>query len=1095
MVRRHSNVFCLIVALAHCGGVGAASEPPVATHELWAGTEKRFELQANEIHRFHLPDQRGGLITVRAERAASAIDAQGQAYAPSGVDFQWAWVTAGVDSIRVYTVEVGQSTPYWIHYLPGASVSEGSEALTASTAAARLNDDQSSDRRHAITLNNRALQSWPGDALPAHLLVLHMRQADLMRRELDFQGAMDHATEALELARKLEDEALPEAWIWNEIGAIYNQQDRYAEAEAAFCQSFRTAATMSDCNVATVQSAAFEHTYWPGRSAMFMGLLEHHRGRLESAFEWYQTAQTLTPDWANDIHGLLINNLGGVALMRGDHASALASFDEVRRSALESGNHHQAGMALGNIAAVHMMTGQIDQAIEHFRESLDYRRDEHDKGEAAHIEYQIGSLYLKLGNRNNAAHFLEKSYEVRRQNNLSGLGSSALKLGSLRREQGRFDEAVELHRQAFEEFARIDDVDGQFESLIEQARDHIIMERAEPVDQVLADAAELLPQVEDLRLYGRYHYLLGSSSVTPNDAIAAYQQALHYDRLIDDTFAQIDTLHQLAVSQERAGDTAAAMATLDEAIATLEQSRLGVANHSLRANFTGVHMDVYSSKINLLIDAGDSDGALQIALRNRTRVLFESLVYDTARGDDPLEVRARNLRTKLAAKSEARRRLVMRWPESDELTNIDAELADIVNELDTLESQLMSGRIGELPALSATELGALIPDNALLVVHWLGEDRSWRWEVRSDVTRVASLPGRSSIAGDISELREAVRGARRRTPPSDKLTAQLLGDTDPREFSRIFVIPDGVTALVPWAAMTREGTPLIEQTPVTVIPGAAMLQERPVAESSRSALILSDPVFGRDDPRGSPGMPESSFTRLVYSGAEAESVRKTLNGGGFDVTDLRGYAANKQNLLDNAARAGVIHLATHGVADHEFPQTSGLQFASVTESGEPITGLLSLSEIYGLHLKADLVVLSACDTAIGREVVGEGPISLARGFLIGGARQVIASLWPVNDEATQELMTAFYAAWIEGRSPSVALQLAQQELASRGRFGGPRYWGAFVLVGAAETNRSSVVGGRREFLKSTRETSHELLQSAATDIHDTVAHRMQGGLR
>lgn len=1077
MARRNGTVFCLILALALAlsGQVAIGSDLPEANHLLAAGVEERFELQPDEVHSFRVTDPGGGLVTVRAERAATLLEVQGQVHAPSGIDFQWAWLTDNVDSIHVSTTEAGRPTPYRIHYLPRASLPTGAEALRASTSAARLNDDQSTDRQRAIALNVQALRDWPEGMLTAHLLALHMRQSDLLRRELDFEAAIEHATRALDLSRTLADETLPESWIWNEIGAIYNQQDRYTEAEAAFCRSFNAAATLPDCSVASVQSTIFEDGYWPGRSAMFMGLLEHHRGRLGSASDWYRTAQALTPSWADDIHGLLINNLGGVAFMRGDHESALASFNEVRRAALEAGNYHQVGMALGNMAAVHMMTGQIDQAIEHFRQSLDYRRSEHDKNEAAHIEYQIGSLYLKLGNRRSAAHFLEKSYDIRQRNQLSGLGGSALRLGSLRREEEKPDEAIELHREAFQEFARIGDGDGQFEALIEQARDYLTTGDREQLDRVLVDAAALLPDVEDLRLYGRYYYLLGISSATPADAIAAYQQALHYDRLIDDAFAQIDTLYQIAISQERVGDVAAAMTTLDEAIATLERSRLGVANHSLRANFTGAHMDVYSRKINLLIAAGDADGALQLALGNRTRVLFESLVYDGDRGDDALEVRARALRTELAAKSEARRRIAERWPDGSALAEIEVELADIVNELDTLESRLMSGRIGQLPELSAAELGALIPHDALLVVHWLGEHRSWRWEVRPDTAVVTELPGRSVLARDIGALRDEVRDARRQTPDSGVLTAQLLGNTDLGQFRRIFVVPDGVTALVPWAALTVEGSPLIEQAPVTVIPGAAMLVERPATQASRSALILSDPVFGRDDPRGNPGMPASSFPRLVFSGPEAESVHEALHGGGFDVTDLRGYAASKQNLLDQAAQAGVIHLATHGVADNAYPETSGLQFASVTESGEPITGLLSLSEIYGLDLQADLVVLSACDTATGFEVAGEGPISLARGFLIGGAQQVIASLWPVDDAATRELMALFYTAWIDGRSPSAALQIAQQTLATRGRFSGPRYWGAFVLVGAAETNRSSEASSRRDIPKTTQEINHALL--------------------
>ncbi len=150
----------------------------------------------------------------------------------------------------------------------------------------------------------------------------------------------------------------------------------------------------------------------------------------------------------------------------------------------------------------------------------------------------------------------------------------------------------------------------------------------------------------------------------------------------------------------------------------------------------------------------------------------------------------------------------------------------------------------------------------------------------------------------------------------------------------------------------------------------------------------------------------------------------------------------------------MLHFATHGIADETHPETSGLFLSSVTESGHQRNGLLSLAEIYDLDLAAELVVLSACDTARGKEIVGEGPVSLARGFLISGARQVLASLWPVEDRTTRQLMEAFYEAWTSGLSASSALRQAQLSMASTGRVRTARSWAAFVLVGTAEMRHS-----------------------------------------
>ena len=112
-------------------------------------------------------------------------------------------------------------------------------------------------------------------------------------------------------------------------------------------------------------------------------------------------------------------------------------------------------------------------------------------------------------------------------------------------------------------------------------------------------------------------------------------------------------------------------------------------------------------------------------------------------------------------------------------------------------------------------------------------------------------------------------------------------------------------------------------------------------------------------------------------------------------------------------RYRVIHFATHGIVDNDHPELSGIILSAFNEKGEPQDGFLRLHDIYNLTLPVDLVVLSACSTAVGKEVVGEGLIGLVRGFMYAGSRRVLASLWKVDDEATGELMTRFYRGMFE----------------------------------------------------------------------------------
>jgi CHAT domain-containing protein len=144
----------------------------------------------------------------------------------------------------------------------------------------------------------------------------------------------------------------------------------------------------------------------------------------------------------------------------------------------------------------------------------------------------------------------------------------------------------------------------------------------------------------------------------------------------------------------------------------------------------------------------------------------------------------------------------------------------------------------------------------------------------------------------------------------------------------------------------------------------------------------------------------------------------------------------------------ILHFATHGLFDSEHPDLSGLVLSLVDETGSPREGFLRMHEVYNLQLSADLVVLSACQTALGRELRGEGLLGLTRGFIYAGARRVVASLWQVDDESSAELMRRFYRGMlVEGRRPADALRAAQLELARHRRWSAPFYWAGFVLLG------------------------------------------------
>ena len=144
-----------------------------------------------------------------------------------------------------------------------------------------------------------------------------------------------------------------------------------------------------------------------------------------------------------------------------------------------------------------------------------------------------------------------------------------------------------------------------------------------------------------------------------------------------------------------------------------------------------------------------------------------------------------------------------------------------------------------------------------------------------------------------------------------------------------------------------------------------------------------------------------------------------------------------------------MHFATHGLLNSIHPELSGVVLSLVNKRGEAQDGFLRLNEIYSLKLPVELVVLSACQTGLGKEIRGEGLVGLTRGFMYAGSPRVMASLWKVDDKATSELMKSFYQGMLGSRhlSPAGALRAAQIEMLKQKRWQSPFYWAAFGLQG------------------------------------------------
>ena len=268
-------------------------------------------------------------------------------------------------------------------------------------------------------------------------------------------------------------------------------------------------------------------------------------------------------------------------------------------------------------------------------------------------------------------------------------------------------------------------------------------------------------------------------------------------------------------------------------------------------------------------------------------------------------------------------------------------------------------------------------------------------------------------------------------------------------------------------------TPLIVKHEIVTLPSASVLgvlrretQERQPAP--KSIAVFADPVFDEKDARFSGEAPVAAhadvdearevkrsaeesglagFPRLRFSREEAKQIMKFASrNNSLEALDFSASRANATSTELQNYR--IVHFATHGIINSRHAELSGVVLSLVDQNGKPQNGFLRLYDIYNMNLKADLVVLSACQTALGRDIKGEGLIGLTRAFMYGGATRVVASLWQADDRGTSVLMSKFYDGLLSRHlSPAAALRSAQIAMLQDKRWHNPRYWAAFTIQG------------------------------------------------
>jgi CHAT domain-containing protein/tetratricopeptide (TPR) repeat protein len=823
------------------------------------------------------------------------------------------------------------------------------------------------------------------------------------------------------------------AWGLVELISTLFALDRYAESITA------GESALSACRELADRRCEARARYFLG--APYMALVRQHEAQqsLQNAVEiWHELAEPY------DLAETLVE-LTFLAIRQGQWQRALGYLREASQ-AVEGQNAEPflAGQIATSFGEVYEAYAQLELALTYFHEGLVLYRDQaHDQPGEIDTLRLAGRVEARLGQHQQAEQDIQTALSLSRSN------------------QNRLMEAL-----CIEELGRVYLARGDLLAAREQ------FEAAIPLYSGFGRQRELARAQAYL---GQTLYALGEFAA----AEIAYSRSLRTFRKIQDLTNEAAVNFGLGKLKLDQGELDPAGGYLKRSIELTEQLRENASSKDLRASFLASVHDRYETYVEWLMQqhtrnpgGGFDRAAFEASESGRARSLLDAIrgYQREMRGSADPSLLIEEDRLQVEERKLLDRRAEIRTGAAPATAEIETELAKVHAQLESLQAK-MSGNVARarelllVTPIKVDEVKTRIADpDTSLFEYSLGDHGSYLWVISADGLHTYTLPPKAQIE---TAARAVIEGMNHHPPSNasqpdlmtaiERLSQMLIGpafDRLPR--AKLIVVADGILQYVPFRALTGSGKiPLVADREVINAPSAAILaalREGQAGRPSHTKLVLAfgDPVIppaigSSDNAPTDPSRDASRFQELFYAGRELTEIRQLA----ADSVVYARYDATRERVLESdLSDYQVLHFATHGLFDANDPERSGLIMTMVDASGQRLDGFVGLADVYRLRAPADLVVLSACETALGKDVRGEGLVGLTRGFMYAGAPEVIASLWKVDDEASAELMKRFYAnLLVEGMTPSAALTSAQNSMRKEPKWNAPYYWAAFTVQG------------------------------------------------
>jgi CHAT domain-containing protein/tetratricopeptide (TPR) repeat protein len=747
---------------------------------------------------------------------------------------------------------------------------------------------------------------------------------------------------------------------------------------------------------------------------------------------------------------IALNAIGEAYQYLGEYSNALSQHKNALTLFESTGSMDAASGTACGIAGAELLTGKLDEALASYERCLQLSRT---VGNLRYQAYALNGIATMYGAQGRSQLALKQYQKLERFfksiGDLRGLAIALNAHGNLFLQLGEKHKALDVLNQAFSLSGQMGDKGILIATLYNLARANEVLGLHEIALSLIKKSFNLIEEVR--------------GNVASPDFRASYFSAVrrHYDLCIE-------ILMQLHRLQPGKGYAA-------EAFSISEQGRA-----------------------RLLLD-----------------LLSESRLNIHAGAATDLIEKERRLRGLIRAQSEYQLSLSLSGKDSAELTEVTDQIVQLRSDYQAVQAQLreQNPRLFSFEKFAPVDLERIQKElhssDTILLEYALGDVHSYLWAITSNSSDSYILPARREIedaareffkvltarqgSDDQSEKdyqTDIVAADNRYSEKASNLSRMLLGPVIEKLGSRrIVVVTDGALQYIPFEALpTRLAEPagpieastsfLIATNEVVVLPSASTLIAIRSAQNHKASpdnliAIIADPVFSSSDDR----VPQEAtadqnsdqveqqmvkklrLARLAHASEEADAISAAAPWGTTLVA--KGFDASRETVMSSeVSRAQIVHFATHGFLDTEHPELSALVLTMTDRNGAKTNGLMPLPDIYTLDLSAELIVLSACQTALGKDIKGEGLVGLTHSFMSAGAKSVVASLWKVDDRATAALMADFYEGMLQkDMTPAAALRSAKLKMMSQKQWSPPYYWAGFVLQGEY-TNHIAVARNR-----------------------------------